>query len=41
MGGERVAFDETLAKSSIGSQGYDRFEAKTFNPVAQWPLAMP
>ena len=41
MGGERVAFDETLAKNSIGSQGYYRFQAKTFSPVAEWPLAMP
>ncbi len=41
MGKERVAFDEQLAKNSIKSQGYYRFEAKSFHPVAQWPLAMP
>ena len=39
--GKRAAFDETIAKNSIESQGYYRFEAKTFNPVAEWPLAMP
>lgn len=38
---ERAAFDETIAMNSIHSQGYYRFEAKTFNPVAEWPLAMP
>jgi hypothetical protein len=27
--------------NSIRSQGYYRFEAKTFNPVAEWPMAMP
>lgn len=41
MGKTRAAFDETLAKNSIAEQGYYRFEAKTFNPVAEWPLAMP
>jgi len=41
MGEERAAFDERLAKNSIESQGYYRFEAKSFNPVAEWPLAMP
>ena len=41
MGKERAAFDETLAMNSIDSQGYYRFEAKSFNPVAEWPLAMP
>ena len=41
IGSERVAFDETLAKNSIDKQGYYRFEAKSFNPVAEWPLAMP
>ena len=41
MGTERAAFDETLALNSIESQGYYRFEAKSFNPVAEWPLAMP
>ena len=39
--GERAAFDETIATNSIESQGYYRFEAKSFNPVAEWPLAMP
>ena len=41
MGETRAAFDETIAMNSIESQGYYRFEAKTFNPVAEWPLAMP
>ncbi len=41
IGKERVAFDEGLAKRSIDSQGYYRFEAKTFDPVAERPLAMP
>ena len=41
MGESRAAFDETIARNSIDSQGYYRFEAKTFNPVAEWPLAMP
>jgi hypothetical protein len=41
MGPERAAFDEKLAKNSIDRQGYYRFEAKSFNPVAQWPLNMP
>ncbi len=41
MGDGRVAFDETLARNSIGKQGFYRFEAKSFNPVAEWPLAMP
>jgi hypothetical protein len=41
MGKERVAFDEQLAKNSIAHQGYYRFEAKSFDPVAQAPLAMP
>lgn len=41
MGKNRAAFDETLAMNSINSQGYYRFEAKTFSPVAEWPLAMP
>ena len=41
MGQERVAFDEQFAKNSIKSQGYYRFKAKSFDPVAQWPLAMP
>lgn len=41
MGESRAAFDETIAKNSIASQGYYRFEAKTFNPVAEWPLSMP
>jgi len=41
MGKERAAFDETLAMNSIENQGYHRFEAKSFNPLAEWPLAMP
>jgi len=41
MGKERAAFDEELAKRSIEHQGFYRFEAKSFDPVAQRPLAMP
>ena len=41
MGETRVAFNERLAKNSIDHQGYFRFEAKSFDPVAQAPLAMP
>ncbi|MEE8189218.1 MAG: hypothetical protein V3T80_08425 [Kiloniellales bacterium] len=41
MGEERVAFDEQLAKNSIRSQGFYRFEARSFDPVAERPLAMP
>jgi len=41
MGKERAAFDEDLAKRSIEHQGYFRFEAKSFDPVAQRPLTMP
>ena len=41
MGAERVAFDEKLARNSIDHQGFYRFEAKSFNPVAEAPAAMP
>jgi len=41
LGEKRVAFDEGLAKRSIASQGYFRFNAKTFDAVAERPLAMP
>ncbi len=41
MGEERAAFDEHLAKRSIENQGYFRFEAKSFDPVAKRPLSMP
>ncbi len=41
MGEERAAFNETLAKDSIKTQGFYRFEAKTWNPVAQSPATMP
>ena len=41
MGKERAAFDETIAKNSIAEHGFYRFEAKTFDPVAERPLAMP
>ncbi len=34
MGGERVAFNEGIAKSAIRKQGYYRIEAKSFDPVA-------
>ena len=41
MGDDRVAFDETLARNSIVHQGYYRFEARSFDPVAQPPGVMP
>ncbi len=41
MGKDRVAFDEGLAKRSIEHQGYYRFEAKSFDPVAERPISMP
>ena len=41
MGDERVAFDEHIAKNSIKEHGFYRFEAKTFDPVAERPLSMP
>ena len=41
MGRDRVAFDETLAKNTIAHQGYYLFEAKSFDPVAEPPMAMP
>lgn len=41
MGEERVAFDENLAKNSIKAHGFYRFEAKSFDPVAERPLSMP
>ncbi len=41
MGEARVAFNEVLAKDAIKRQGYYRFEAKTFDPVAQTPGTMP
>lgn len=41
MGDDRVAFDEQIARNSIAHQGYYRFEAKSFAPVAEAPSAMP
>ena len=41
MGDDRAAFDEGMAKRSIENQGFYRFEAKTFEPVASRPLSMP
>jgi len=41
MGKERTAFDEGLAERSIAHQGFYRFHAKTFEPVAKPPLSMP
>jgi len=41
MGADRAAFDEGLAKRSIKSQGFYRFHSKTYDPVAQAPIAMP
>ena len=34
MGEARLAFDEHLAKNSIAAQGFYRFEAKSFDPIA-------
>jgi len=41
MGKDRVAFNEALAKDAIKMQGYYRFEAKTWDPVAQTPETIP
>jgi hypothetical protein len=41
MGDTRVAFDENIAMNSIREHGFYRFEAKTFDPVAERPLPMP
>jgi len=41
MGAKRVAFNEAIAKDAIKNQGYYAFEAKSFDPVAQSPGAMP
>ena len=41
MGEQRAAFDESLAERSIEHQGFYRFHAKTFEPVAKPPLSMP
>ena len=41
LGESRVAFNEAIAKNSIASQGFYRFEAKTFDPVAVSPGTMP
>ena len=41
LGKDRVAFNEALAKDAIKTQGYYRFEAKTWDPVAQAPGSMP
>jgi hypothetical protein len=41
MGKERAAFDEGLAKRTIAEHGYFRFEAKSFDPVAERPMSMP
>ena len=41
MGAERVVFDENVAKHIIKAHSYYRFEAKSFNPIAERPLAMP
>ena len=35
MGKERASFDENIAKNSIEEHGFYRFEAKTFDPVAE------
>lgn len=41
MGKDRAAFNEMIAKDAIKTQGYYRFEAKTWDPVAQAPGTMP
>ncbi len=41
MGEDRVAFDENIAKEFIRRQGYYRFEASTFDPVAIPTLSQP
>ena len=41
MGRERIALDEGFAKRTIAEHGYFRFEAKSFDPVAERPLSMP
>ncbi len=41
MGKDRVAFDETIAKEFIRRQGYYRFEAPTFDPVAIPAISQP
>jgi len=41
MGRERLAFNESQAKAMIRKNGYYRFHSKTFDPVAEAPLAMP
>ncbi len=37
MGKDRLAFDERLAKSAIGKQGYYLFEATSFAPMPEAP----
>lgn len=41
MGKDRVAFDEKIAKEFIRRQGYYRFEAPTFDPVAIPAISQP
>jgi len=41
MGEKRAAFDESLAKQFIANQGFYRFHSKTYDPVAEPPLAAP
>ncbi len=41
MGEARAAFNEALAKDAIKKMGYYRFVSKTYDPVAQAPIAMP
>jgi hypothetical protein len=41
MGKDRAAFNEMIAKDAIKTQGYYRFEAKTWDPVAQTPGTLP
>ena len=41
LGGQRVAFNETLAKNVIQNHGYYVFEAKSFRSEGQPPGPMP
>ena len=41
LGDKRTAFNESAAKRAIEENGFYRFHSKTFDPVAEPPLAMP
>ena len=40
MGEDRVAFNESIAKSAIRNRGYYLFGAKSFS-TSEWPTTMP